>query len=96
MDTMISLLFGMISMACFVVSLAFLRFWKLSGDRFFAMFALSFAVQALVRIGLGLVPVDTEGRTILYWVRLLAYLLILVAILDKNRPKPRPASDEAA
>ncbi len=88
MDNLDTLIFGMITMACMVVSLFFLRFWRLSGDRFFALFALSFALLAVVRLGLGLVPVDVEERTLLYWVRLLAYLLILVAILDKNRPKP--------
>lgn len=88
METWISMIFGMIAMACLVVSLVFLRFWRLSGDRFFALFAGSFALLAVVRLGLGVVPVDTEGRTLLYWVRLLAYLMILAAILDKNRPKP--------
>lgn len=88
MQTLNALIFGMIAMACLVVSLAFLRFWKLSGDRFFALFSLSFALQAAVRVALGLIPLDTEGRTLLYWVRLLAYLLILAAILDKNRPRP--------
>lgn len=88
MDTLNSLIFGMIAMACLVASLAFLRFWRLSRDRFFLLFAVSFGLQAAVRVGLGLIPVDTEGRTLLYWLRLLAYLLILFAILDKNRPKP--------
>lgn len=97
MENLISLTFGMIAMASAVVSLFFLRFWRLSGDRFFALFALSFALLAVVRVGLGMIPVDAENRTLLYLVRLLAYLLILAAILDKNRPKPQPtAHDQTA
>lgn len=82
-----ALIFGMVAMAALVASLAFLRFWRLTGDRFFALFALSFALTAVNRIALALIPVETEGRTLLYWVRLASYLMILFAVLDKNWPK---------
>lgn len=82
-----TLILGMVAMASLVASLAFLRFWRITSDRFFALFALSFALLAANRIALALIPAETEGRTFLYWIRLFAYLMILLAILDKNRPK---------
>ena len=77
---------GTIAMASTVVALFFLRFWRETGDRLFAMFALAFLLLGITRLGLALTPQDpTEGHTYWYWVRLTAFLLILVAIVDKNR-----------
>ncbi len=78
------LIYGMVAMASVVASLAFFKFWKVSGDRFFGWFALSFALMALNRVALAIIPLDIEGRSLLFWLRLFAYLLILLAIVDKN------------
>jgi hypothetical protein len=78
---------GAIAMASTVVALFFLRFWRDTGDRLFAMFSLAFFLLGLTRIGLAVSPEPTvaEGHTHWYWVRLAAFVLILVAIADKNR-----------
>jgi hypothetical protein len=77
---------GAIAMASAIVALFFLRFWRDTGDRLFGIFALAFLLLGITRIGLAAShdPL-TEGETFWYWVRLAAFLLILVAIVDKNR-----------
>lgn len=67
------------------IALFFLRFWHQSGDRLFAIFALAFGVFAVNRLILVLLGDDDENATYVYLVRLAAFLLILVAIADKNR-----------
>lgn len=72
-------------MSCLVAAMFFLRFWQQSRDRFFALFAASFFVEAVNRVTLALSPSPNDGAIVLYCVRLLSYLLIVVAIVDKNR-----------
>ena len=76
---------GAVATASLVAALFFLRFWRDTGDRLFAMFALAFLLLAITRLGLSVLNEHMEVQTYWYWVRLLAFLLILGAILDKNR-----------
>ena len=81
MTEAVQFLSGALAMAYGIVSLFFLKFWKESRDRLFAFFALTFALLAIQRVLLPFVrPVE-----ILYAVRLVAFLLIVVAIVEKNR-----------
>jgi hypothetical protein len=82
---MTHLLSGAIIMGCFVAGLFFLRFWRRTRDRLFAMFAAAFWMMAVNRIVLASLNEESEFRTPVYVVRLLAFVLILVAIIDKNR-----------
>jgi hypothetical protein len=68
-----------------VAALSFARFWRISGDRFFAFFACAFALFAVNRIVL--LTVNQEDRAWVYVIRLVAFVLILGAIVDKNRPR---------
>jgi hypothetical protein len=79
------LLMGAIAMASFVVALFLLRFWRDTGDRLFGIFSAAFVLLGATRVGLALSNVPVEDQTHWYWVRLAAFLLILVAIIDKNR-----------
>jgi len=76
---------GATAMGCWTAMLFFLRFWRESGDRLFGLFSASFLLLGLTRFGLALSHDPSEGETYLYWVRLVAYLLIIAAIVDKNR-----------
>lgn len=76
---------GAIAMASVVAALFFLRFWRDTGDRLFAIFAVSFVLLGLTRLGLVVSKEQLEGDTYLYWIRLAAFVLILLAIADKNR-----------
>jgi hypothetical protein len=75
------ILIGAITMANFVASLFFLRFWDKTRDRFFLFFAIAFSVEASGRLIMGL---SDETQPCFYLIRLLAYSLILLAIIDKN------------
>lgn len=82
---MTQLLSGAIIAGYLVASLFFLRFWRDTRDRLFAMFAGAFLVLALQRLALALTTQTSENVVYLYAVRLAAFLLILFAIVDKNR-----------
>jgi hypothetical protein len=71
-------------MGCFVAGLFFLRFWRKTRDRLFAIFAAAFWLLGANWLALAFTEVD-EVKTWLYAVRLLAFILILFAIIDKNR-----------
>lgn len=85
MENLEVLLMGAIAMASAVASLFFLRFWRDTGDRLFAIFSAAFLLLGITRIGLALSQTQLESQTHWYWVRLVAFVLILVAIIDKNR-----------
>lgn len=76
---------GMIVMAYLVATLFFLRFWADTRDRLFMMFAVAFGILGVQRVLLALTTQTYEDTTYLYVVRLLAFLVILAAIVDKNR-----------
>ena len=78
------ILTGAIALATIIVALFFLRFWHSTKDRFFLFFAASFLIEGINRIALGLNPGADEDTTIYYVVRFISYMLIVVAIIDKN------------
>jgi uncharacterized membrane protein HdeD (DUF308 family) len=84
------LLLGAIVMACLIISLFFLRFWRKTRDRFFLFFAAAFFAEGVNRIILGLTTVPSEAEPFFYIIRLFSFLLILVAIVDKNRADKTP------
>lgn len=86
---MTHLLAGAIAMASLIISLFFLRFWRSSRDRLFLYFALSFAIEGLHRIYAVMSVGQGEDSPTHYLIRLLAYGLIIWAILEKNLPRNR-------
>jgi hypothetical protein len=78
-------LWGALAMAGAVAGLFFLRFWTMTRDRFFLTFALAFWVLSAQWVGLAVLDVADESRHYLFMVRLAAFVLILLAIADKNR-----------
>lgn len=87
MITFNAILAGAIAMGSLVVSLFFLRFWRSTRDRFFLFFACSFFLEGVNRVLLAMHSVSSEDSPGYYLIRLLAYGLILIAILDKNNRK---------
>jgi hypothetical protein len=81
---------GAIVMGNAIVALFFLRFYRKTGDRLLAMFSLSFSLMAAVRLVHVLVRVPSEHVHYVYVLRLLAYALIIYAIVDKNRAPTKP------
>ena len=80
-------LLGCNVLACTTVCLFFLRFWRKTHDRLFVFFAIAFCLLGINWLALAFRPQDDEVRTALYVVRLLAFVIILYAIFDKNRPR---------
>jgi len=78
-------IWGMLTMACLIVTLFFLRYWRASGDRLFAFFAVAFALMSLNWFCLALIQPAFEAQHVIYLVRLVAFTLIIVGIMDKNR-----------
>jgi hypothetical protein len=84
------MLTGAVAMGFCVAGLFFLRFWRETKDRLFGFFALAFFLLAGNRAAFAFHEQDKGDY--LYWVRFLAFAIILLAILDKNRSrKPPPA-----
>ncbi len=82
---MYPLLSGAIMMACFVSGIFFFKFWKKTRDRLFVMFACAFWILSLERLVLGYIGTHHEMGTTIYLIRLTAFVLILIAIVQKNR-----------
>ena len=78
--------------AALVIALLFFRYWRQSHDRLFLMFALGFLVFSASRLILAFLEEDDEGRVYVYGLRLVAFLLILAAIVDKNRGRRAPVA----
>ncbi len=85
MSASVHFLSGFLTACYAVAALHFLKFWHDSRDRLFAFFALGLALLAIQRALLPLVqPVE-----LLYALRLVAFLLIVAGIVEKNRSVDR-------
>ncbi len=80
-------IFGCITMGYALCALFFLRFWRATRDRLFAIFSVAFFMLAINRLLLAFSGSMSETHTHLYMVRLAAFMLILYAIVDKNRAR---------
>ena len=72
-----------------VAALFFLRFWRRSNDRLFAMFGVAFLLLGVQRLSLAVLVGEGAPAVWPYVVRLVAFLLILWAVVDKNRSGAR-------
>lgn len=91
MEGAIDTMRGAVIMGCFLAAVFFARYWHLSRDRFYGFFT---AAMLLLAINwAALVHVDTTGqeeaRHIIYILRMVAFLLIALGIVDKNRRSRR-------
>ena len=84
-----TLLQGAQAMGGLIVTVFFLRYWRASHDRLFALFALAFGVLSANAVAFTLLRARDEETHFLYVVRLVAFLIILYAIWDKNRAARR-------
>ncbi|MGV3663143.1 MAG: DUF5985 family protein [Prosthecobacter sp.] len=76
---------GAATVSLLVIAMFFLRFWKRTRDRLFLFFAGSFGFLMIERIVRACMSVETEWAPYVYTLRLIAFVLIIVAIVDKNR-----------
>jgi hypothetical protein len=85
-----SMLSGGIATASIVAGIFFLRYWHSSRDRFFLYFAASFLIEGVNRFVLYLTVGLQEDAPGYYLIRLVAYGLIVLAIVSKNRERRAP------
>lgn len=76
---------GGVAVMSLFVGLFFYRFWHQTRDRLFLYFAGAFWIEGVNRGLLALLPQATENEPLFYLFRLLSYVLILLAIWQKNR-----------
>jgi hypothetical protein len=88
MEELYVFMLGALVMGCFVAGLFFLRFWRKTRDRLFAIFATAFWLLGANWLLLAFTRQD-EVQTWYYVVRLVAFVLILYAVIDKNRAARR-------
>lgn len=78
---------GALAMGYLVAALFFVRFWRRARERLFLAFAAAFGLMALAQ-GLQIfAPGDRDWDAHVYWTRLAAFVVIILAILHKNRPR---------
>lgn len=78
-------LYGAVMMAAFCNGIFFLKFWRKTADRFFSLFAAAFFLLSLERWFLLFLKADNETNTWVFLLRLLAFAIIIGAVIDKNR-----------
>lgn len=78
-------LLGVIVISSLVAGAFFLRFWHKTRDLLFLAFAAAFMIEGVNRLAFLFLAAPNEGTPIIYSVRLFSYLLILAAIVHKNR-----------
>ena len=81
---MTDFLAGAVTLAYIIAALHFVHFWKRTSDRLFFNFALAFGLLALNQLVVFVVGASDERGSYAYIMRVLAFVLILVAIIDKN------------
>jgi hypothetical protein len=77
------ILTGIYVMGYAIAGLFFIRYWRVTRDRLFLLFAIAFWVFGIQRLLLGMTG-DNEDVLFLYGIRLLGFILIIWAIVDKN------------
>ncbi|MBI3264394.1 MAG: hypothetical protein HYZ58_14775 [Acidobacteria bacterium] len=82
-------LWGMSAAAAWVAGVCFFRFWRETRDRLFAFFGAAFWVLGGSYVVLALLAITDEALPYAYLIRLVAFIIILAAIVDKNRAPER-------
>lgn len=78
---------GALMFGFFVAAGFFWRFWRRTSDRFFLIFTGAWVLLGIERLVLGLLNQPEQLNPGIYFIRLAAFLLIIAAIVDKNRSR---------
>jgi len=76
---------GAIIMGYAVAAVFFLKFWRRTADNLFLAFAAAFLLLGATPLLTTLLEVPREEQSPFYLLRLLAFLIIIVAIIGKSR-----------
>ena len=81
---MIDFLSGAVTLGYLVAAAFFFSFWRKTADRLFLAFAVAFLLFALNQALGSVLTVVLEPSSLIYGLRVLGFVLILAAIVDKN------------
>ena len=76
---------GALTTLSLTIATFFLRFWRRGRDRLFAFFSAGFFFLGVHWLALAFVTMEHGSEHVLYGIRLLAFGLIIVGVVDKNR-----------
>lgn len=82
---MLAFLWGACAFGAAAVAVFFARFYSLTRDRLFIFFSSSFGILAAHWLVLTLRSREHPATPLVYAVRLVAFLLFAVGVVDKNR-----------
>jgi len=89
MQLLDAFLLGAAAMGSLAAALFFLRFFRRTRDHFFLFFSAAFAIEGVSRLPLALGAPSSETEALYYLPRLVAFSLIALAVILKNRPGQR-------
>ena len=78
-------LLGIIVTSSIAAAAFFLKFWRKTRDGLFLGLAAAFLIEGVNRLAFLSLDEPNEGTPVVYTIRLFSYLLILGAIVHKNR-----------
>jgi hypothetical protein len=81
---MIEFFSGAVTLGFLVAAGFFVRFWRQTADRLFLAFAFAFVLFALNQALASWLTVVIEPASLIYGLRVLGFVIILGAIVDKN------------
>jgi hypothetical protein len=81
---MYEFLSGAVTLGHFIGALFFLRFWRKTRDRLFLAFSAAFILFGFNQGLAHILAIYHEPTSFIYALRVLGFVLILVAIVDKN------------
>jgi hypothetical protein len=76
---------GAATISQLVIAMFFLQFWSKTRDRLFLFFSGAFVFLMIERIARAVMVAQTEWAPYVYTLRLLAFIMIITAVVDKNR-----------
>lgn len=79
-----SFLGGAIVFCYALISLFFLKFWRRTGDAFFGYFSFAFLMLGIGRVIEAIMRTNETTTPAVYAFRLLAFVIIIFAIMHKN------------
>ena len=85
----VAFLLGVAATAAWISAMLFLRYWRESRDILFALFALAFMLLGLSWALLSIFNPVGDASPFIYGLRLVAFLLIIAAVIQKNRATAR-------
>ena len=86
---LVDFLAGAVTLGFFVAAGFFLRFWRRTRDRLFLAFAAAFVLLAVNQALAAFLGAGDELTPYTYLLRVLGFMLILCAIIDKNVTRSR-------